>query len=117
MWMTYLGWSVKVILWNLIRFLRQFLKRAGYPISLSKLALPSTRCICLRVIIDSERESVTIPHDKLQQILENCSSVQQSKNISKNQLQSLLGSLMFLHTGGSRLLEYLQIDYWRLLGI
>ena len=81
------------------QFLRRFLERAGFPISLSKLAPPSTRCICLGVIIDTERESVTIPPGKLQQILDKCSSVQQSKNISKNQLQSLLGSLMFLHRG------------------
>ena len=52
------------------QFLRRFLE------SLSKLAPPSTRCICLGVIIDTERESVTIPPDKLQQILEKCSSVQ-----------------------------------------
>ena len=48
------------------QFLRQFLERVGYPISLSKLSPPSTRCIRLRVIIDTERESVTIPPDKLQ---------------------------------------------------
>ena len=42
-------------------------------------------------------ESVTIPPEKLQQILDKCSSVQKRKSISKNQLQSLLGSLMFLH--------------------
>ena len=77
----------------------EFLERAGFPISLSKLAPLSTRYIYLGVIIDTERESVTIPPDKLQQILNKCASVQQSKNISKNQLQSLLGSLMFLHRG------------------
>ena len=94
------------------------MERAGFPVSLSKLAPPpppSTRCICLGVIIDTEKESVTIPPDKLQQILDKCSSVQKSKNISKNQLQSLLGSLMFLHRGvkatrvfTNRLLEVLR---------
>ena len=93
-------------------FLMDFLDRAGFPISLSKLAPPSTTCICLGVVIDTVKETVTIPPDKLHQILNKCALVLQSKQISKNQLQSLLGSLMFLQ-GGSRPPEYLQIDYWR----
>ena len=81
------------------QFLRHLLDRAGFSISLSKLAPPSTTCVCLGVIIDTVKETVTIPPDKLSQILDKCTAVQKSPHISKNQLQSLLGSLMFLHRG------------------
>ena len=50
------------------RFLRQLLERAGFPIRSSNLDPPSTRCICLGLMIDTEAESVKIPSHKLKRI-------------------------------------------------
>ena len=67
-------------------------------ISESKLPPPpTTNMVCLGIEIDSVNQTLSIPKEKIQQILENCQAVLKKPSISKKGLQSLIGSLMFIH--------------------
>ena len=74
--------------------LYQLLQDLNIPVSRSKLCPPSTKITCLGIDIDSVE---AIPEQKLQQILENCKDFLKLKKFTKRQLQSLIGSLMFVH--------------------
>ena len=67
------------------------------PVSPKKLTPPTTRIICLGIEIDSVKASMSIPKDKLQAILLACEKFIKLTHFTKKQLQSLLGSLMFVH--------------------
>ena len=51
--------------------LHQLMTHLGLSISEKKLVAPSTRVTCLGVLIDTENTTVSIPSEKLAQILEN----------------------------------------------
>ena len=77
-------------LFNLLQDLR-------IPVSKAKLCSPSTSIVCLGIQIDSARTTMSIPDQKLQDILDTCSDFVKFKRFTKRQLQSLIGSLMFVH--------------------
>ena len=77
-------------LFNLLQELR-------IPVSKAKLCSPSTKIVCLGIQIDSEKATMSIPDQKLQDILKNCRDFIKLKRFTKRQLQSLIGSLMFVH--------------------
>ena len=62
-----------------------------------KLVSPSTRAVCLGVLIDTEEGTVSIPDDKLRQINDTVKEWQGRSRCSKRQLQSLLGQLLYIH--------------------
>ena len=49
------------------------------PISTSKLAPPSTRVTCLGIQIDSVKQTLAIPNDKLADIIKKCSDALSKK--------------------------------------
>ena len=79
------------------QFLLIILAQAGFPISSSKLAPPSTSCVCLSLLIDTVKETISVPKEKNSDILNRCKWALSQKSLSKNNLQSLIRSLMFLH--------------------
>ena len=73
------------------------LQELRIPVSKSKLCPPSTKIICLGIHIDSVEATLSIPDEKLQEILKNCVDFLKLKKFTKRQLQSLIGSLMYVH--------------------
>jgi hypothetical protein len=58
---------------------------------------PTSRATCLGIYFDVKIGFLQIPHIKLQEVLYLCKLYFSKSKITKNQLQALLGSLMFLH--------------------
>ena len=75
-------------------FLLKILSQADFPISQSNLAPSSTSCVCLGLLIDTVKETISVPKEKNVGYYKWALS---QKTLSKNNLQSLIGSLMFLH--------------------
>ena len=69
----------------------------GLTISDSRLVAPSTKVVCLGVLIDTENGTVSIPPDKLRQINDTVRHWSQRTTCTKRQLQSLLGLLLYVH--------------------
>ena len=78
------------------KFLLSILKKLGFPISKSKLAAPSTTCNCLGVIVNTKEATLSVPTEKLTEIMKKCKKVDNQTRITRQELQSLLGSLMFI---------------------
>ena len=77
-------------------FLLQLLQDLGLEISSSKPVAPSTAVVCLGILVGSVNQTISIPHEKLQEIVKLCCSWKNKKFCTKNQLQSLLGSLLYI---------------------
>ena len=75
----------------------KLLQDLNIPTSPAKLTPPTTRIVCLGIKIDSVKASMSIPKNKLEEILLACERFIKLPHFTKKQLQSLLGSLMFVH--------------------
>ena len=78
------------------KYLMELLETLGFPISDSKLAPPSSRCNCLGVIVDTQNATLSVPQGKLCEIMDKCNNALGKAKVSKQQLQSIIGSLMFV---------------------
>ena len=76
--------------------LRHLLHALGFDISLKKLEKPSTRLNCLGILVDTKEFTLSIPPEKLHQILALCDAWHQKTHCTKRELQSLLGSLLYV---------------------
>ena len=95
--------------------LRLLLPRLGFEISKKKLVSPTTCMNCLGILIDTKKFTLAIPSEKLQEIMTMCKSWIHKISCTKRQLQSLLGSLLYVtkcvrssHFFLNRLLEFLR---------
>ena len=77
-------------------FLKELLSELGLDISFKKLVPPSTTVTCLGILVDSITKTVSIPADKLQEIIQLCVRWTTKTYCSKQDLQSLLGSLLYV---------------------
>ena len=77
-------------------FLLQLLPKLGLHINTKKLVPPTTSMICLGILVNSETRTMSVPPEKLKSIGDMCHEWQNKKFWSKRQLQSLLGSLLFI---------------------
>ena len=77
--------------------LRNVLERLGLTISEKKLVPPSTKAVCLGILIDTIKGTVSIPDEKFCQIIQTVIDCQDKDRCSKRQLQSLLGQLLYIH--------------------
>ena len=77
--------------------LLKLLENLNIPVSQAKLCPPSTTVTCLGILVDSLKGTVSVPSEKLEEIIQKCKHFLTLKTFTKNQLQSLLGSLMYLH--------------------
>ena len=78
-------------------FLLRLLENLGFPISSTKLVRPTHVCNCLGIMIDTKAKTLFISKEKQLEIISKCRHIQQQKYITKRQLQSLIGSIMFGH--------------------
>ena len=76
--------------------LSTLLPHLGFAISHNKLVKPSTCVNCLGILVNTDNFTLSIPHDKLQEILEKCKTWCSRTHCNKCQLQSLLGSLLYV---------------------
>ena len=77
-------------------FLKDLLGELGLDISLKKLVPPSASVVCLGILVDSVSKTVSIPTDKLHEIIQLCSQWSTKTYCRKQALQSLLGSLLYV---------------------
>ena len=83
-------------IWTSYYDLLQLLQDLGLEVSHSKLVPPSTQVICLGIAVDSIQKTLSIPEDKLKDIINMVNNWQDRKKCTKNQFQSLLGSLLYI---------------------
>ena len=76
--------------------LLSLLEELGLEISKSKLVSPSTSVVCLGIQVNTVARTLSIPDEKLAEIKQLCEQWIHKKNCTKNQLQSLLGSLLYI---------------------
>ena len=77
-------------------FLTCLLSDLGLEVSTKKLVRPSTSVICLGILIDSQHRTISIPPEKLTQIVNLCHLWAGKTYCSKRDLQSLLGHLLYI---------------------
>ena len=78
------------------QFLQDLLKDLGLNISQDKLVPPSTSVVCLGIMVNTLDKTVSIPEAKLQEIKQLCMEWTTKTYCSKKDLQSLLGSLLYI---------------------
>ena len=78
------------------QFLLKLLQELGLDISQKKLVPPSTSVVCLGIHINTVDRTLSIPDNKLAEIVNICKSWVSKTYCSKKQLQSLLGSLLYV---------------------
>ena len=76
--------------------LSSLLGRLGFEISQNKLVTPATCVNCLGVLVNTKNFTLSVPPPKMQEILKKCQAWRQKTSCTKRQLQSLLGSLLFV---------------------
>ena len=76
--------------------LQGLLAELGLSVSAKKLVPPSTRVTCLGIVIDTIEFTVSIPPEKLQVVKNLCHQWSTKQNCTKRELQSLLGSLLYV---------------------
>ena len=77
-------------------FLTELLQDLGLEISSEKLVPPNKSVTCLGIQIDTVARTISIPSGKLQEIVKLCASWSSKNYCSKKDLQSLLGSLLYI---------------------
>ena len=93
----YVGMGVPGVARASFASLFSLMKELGLTISDSKLVPPSTKVVCLGVLIDTEKGTVSIPPDKLRQVNDTVRHWMTKDTCTKRQLQSLLGLLLCVH--------------------
>ena len=73
------------------------MKELGLTVTEKKLLPTSTQVVCLGVLIDTEKGTVSIPPEKLHQINDMVKEWFTKKTCTKHQLQFLLGLLLFIY--------------------
>ena len=77
-------------LMNLLRFV-------GLPVNHTKVEEPAKVITCLGIEINAETGTLKIPDQKINEILKLCRFWSRQKVASKNQLQKLVGKLIYIH--------------------
>ena len=93
----YVGVGVPSVAFKSFDYLTSLMHELGLTISDKKLVPPSTKVICLGVLIDTENGTISIPEDKLAQIQATVSEWLSRHTCIKHQLQSILGLLLYVH--------------------
>ena len=91
-----IGYAVKSQAQASFDNLYNLLQDLGFKISKNKLVEPTTRATCLGVELDTEKFTVAVPQDKLNDIRQECKQWLSKRSCNKRQLQSLLGKLLYV---------------------
>ena len=76
--------------------LKHLLSDLGLEVSQKKLIPPTSKAICLGIEIDVLNKTLAIPPQKFEEIINMCNMWAPKTRATKNQLQSLLGSLLYI---------------------
>ena len=76
--------------------LKSLLHKLGLDISFKKLVTPTTKVTCLGVDVDTVDFTVSIPDQKLTEIIQICNNWTEKSQCTKKELQSLLGALLYV---------------------
>jgi hypothetical protein len=82
---------------ELFEITRSILLKIGLVLSDSKTVKPSYQCNCLGIIINTIEFTLCIPGDKLKSIIGICRQFQKFNKLRRQQIQSILGLLIYLH--------------------
>ena len=93
----YIGIGVASVTQRSFDHLLTLMKHLGLSVSQSKLVSPSTKVVCLGVLIDTVAGTVAIPAEKLRQINDTVKEWLEKRTCTKRQLQSILGLLLYVH--------------------
>ena len=93
----YVGFGVPSVARASFASLFELMQQLGLTVSDKKLVPPSTKVVCLGVLIDTENGTVSIPPEKLRQINDMVKEWLSKTTCTKRQLQSLLGLLLYVH--------------------
>ena len=77
--------------------LKDTLQEFNFDISEKKLVDPTTKANCVGIDIDTVRQTLSIPREKYNQILQICIDTLNFKTVTNRKFQSLIGYLMFIH--------------------
>ena len=77
-------------------FLLHLLQQSGLPISAKKLVPPTTAAVCLGILVDTVARIISVPSEKLQKIVQMCHHWTYKCYCTKQELQSLLGMLLYI---------------------
>ena len=91
--------------------LQELLAELGLTVSNKKLVPPSTQVVCLGILVDTVQCTISIPPDKLQYIKQLCHSWAVKSTCTKKELQSLLGSLLYV----AKCIKYARVFLNRML--
>ena len=69
----------------------------GLPINPKKVVAPARSLTCMGIVLDVDARTASIPQEKCSEILGLCKFFSNKSYISRRQLQSLLGKLLYLH--------------------
>ena len=69
----------------------------GIPINPQKVVCPTSSLTCMGIVVDVAIGQLYVPQEKCIQVLDLCRDYKSRLSISKRQLQSLLGKLLYLH--------------------
>ena len=76
--------------------LQSLLNELGLTVSEKKLVPPNTKVVCLGILVNTEDCFISIPQDKLSVIKQLCLQWSTKTSCCKKELQSLLGSLLYV---------------------
>ena len=78
------------------QYLQDLLRKLGFSLNEKKIVKPQTKVSCLGVEVDTVNFTVAVPPDKMKKIKETCYGWVGRKKCRKNELQSLLGALLYI---------------------
>ena len=93
----FLGYETPSVTKQSFDALIDVMTQLGLTISESKLVEPTTKAVCLGILIDTVQGTVAIPPEKLEVVKQMVKDWRGRKWCTKRQLQSLLGMLLYVH--------------------
>lgn len=93
----FIGLDQPAIVFKSYKFLVTLLAELGIPISKNKLYPPAEEVPCLGILINVIQGTLRIPDDKLATINNICLAWAKKSKATRTQLQSLAGSLLYIH--------------------
>ena len=94
------------------RFWQNLIQKLGLVISVEKLFAPQNCIPCLGINVNIETGIISIPGAKLTEIIALCKAWNQKTRAYKRELQSLIGSLLYIHKC-VRPARLFRIEYWQ----
>ena len=93
----FLGYGTPSIARASFDTLLEKMRHLGLDVSEKKLVQPCTRAVCLGILVDTIQGTVAIPQEKLDAIRATVSQWKSKNYCTKKELQSLLGTLLYVH--------------------